>query len=245
MPCADIGAIFVRGGGVSLPETAMTPRQRRQAALAASVAKSQAEWAAKNPPPSPEQMAQFEEGWQRRTERAMRAKEARREKRRAKRPRDENPAPVATKLWAKAMSLQAATDIRLTMGARVALQAIRSLTARAKRVSRNGLAVLLGVSSRTAQRYLAELRLRGYIRTRLIANRLGWVIAQLIEVTEKVLPLHHREKIAPTMADGLARCIENGGRQGETALSPSKTKAQTIPSEMAGFTTLRIASGGP
>ena len=133
------------------------------------------------------------------------------------------------------------------MGARVALQTIRALTAREKRVSRNGLALTLGVHARTAQRYLAELRQWGYIRTRLIANRMGWVMAQLIEITEMVLPSHHRPRLAPTMADGLARCLsvpENGGRQGETTLSPSKSKYQTIPGGRPGFGPLPLPLKG-
>lgn len=209
-------------GGVAAP-----PRQQLQVALAAAIAKTKADQAAQRRDMTPGQLAAFEAHWQRRTERSMRAKEAQKERRQTRRARDSNPAPVTTRLWSKAMSLQAATDTRLTMGARVALQAIRSLTGRLKRVSRSGLAVLLGVHPRTAQRYLSELRERGYIRTRLLVNKMGWVIAQLIEVTEKALPKHHRPRTAATLADGLARCVSqrgSGGGQGETGLSPCESK---------------------
>lgn len=218
-------------GGVALP-----PRQQMQAALAAAIARTKADQVARRRDMTPDQLEAFEAYWQRRTERAMRAKEAQKERRQARRARDSNPAPPLTKIWAKAMSLQAAVDTRLTMGARVALQAIRAFTAREKRVSRSGLAVLLGVHPRTAQRYLAELRRHGYIRTRLIANRLGWVIAQLIEVTELVLPRHHRPNTAATMADGLQRCLsrrESGERQGETGSPPCKSEYQTITGKEA------------
>jgi hypothetical protein len=213
-------------GGVAAP-----PRQQMQAALAAAIAKARTNQAAQRREMTPDQLAAFEAYWQRRTERSMRAKEAQKARHTAARARDFNPAPVTTKLWSKAMSLQAATDTRLTMGARVALQAIRSLTGRLKRVSRSGLAVLLGVHPRTAQRYLSELRERGYIRTRLLVNKMGWVIAQLVEVTEKALPKHHRPRTAPTLADGLARCLstpENGGRPGETEPSPCESKYLTL-----------------
>lgn len=237
------GRSFVAAAAV--PGTDLPPRQMMQAALAASIAKTKTEQTARQRKMTPEQIEAFEAHWQRRTERAMRAKEAQREKKVARRSRDGNRAPAATKLWAKAMSLQAAIDTRLTMGARVALQAIRSLTARAKRVSRNGLAVLLGVHPRTAQRYLAELRQQGYIRTRLIANRLGWVIAQLIEVTEKTLPKHHRPRVAATMADGLARCSipESGGRQGETELPPCESNYLTRTGRMDDLRSLPLMAG--
>lgn len=211
-------------------ESAPTPRERMHAALVAAGAAARAKFAACQRSLTPAETEVQEAYWQHRTEQVMRAKDAQREKRQARRARDGNPAPAPTKLWSKPMSLQAAMDTRLTMGARVALQAIRSLTGRQKRVSRNGLAVLLGVHPRTAQRYISELRDRGYIRTRLIANALGWVIAQLIEITEKVLPKHHRPRLAATLADGLARCVQavpqarNGGKLGEAEAPPSKSE---------------------
>jgi DNA-binding transcriptional regulator YhcF (GntR family) len=203
-----------------------TTRQMLQAALAAAIAKKRTETEARWRPMSPAETEALETYWQKRTVRAMRAKEAQREKRVAVRARGDNPAPTPTGMWAKAMSLQAATDTRLTMGARVALQVIRALSARCKRISRNGLAVTLGVHPRTAQRYLSELRERGYIRTRLIANRLGWVVAQVIEITERVLPKHHQPRTAESLADGISRAMstrETRRNQGETALSPCKT----------------------
>lgn len=246
MTCGHLRGLFDQSFTVSttpLQGAALPPRQKMQAALAAAAGKFRAAQAAEQRQMSPAQQEAFESYWTQRTERAMRAKEAQKEKRQAKRTRDENRAPAATKLWAKAMSLQAAIDTRLSMGARVALQAIRALTAREKRVSRNGLAVTLGVHPRTAQRYLAELRQWGYIRTRLLANRMGWVVAQIIEITEKVMPKHHRPRFAATMADGLARCLsvpENGGSQGETGLSPSKSKYQTTPRGRPGYGPLPI-----
>ncbi len=210
-------------------------RKTMRAALAAAIAKKRAEQAARIRPMTPVEAAAFETRWRERTERAMRAKEAQREQRRTKRARHDNPMPTATGMWAKAMSLQAATDTRLTMGARVALQVIRALSARCKRISRNGLAVTLGVHPRTAQRYLSELRERGYIRTRLIANRLGWVVAQVIEITERVLPKHHRPRTAESLADGIARAMstpESRRNQGETVLSPCKTKELHILGNM-------------
>jgi hypothetical protein len=223
-----------------VPETASRPsgRQMVQAALAAAIAKKRAEQEAGRRRMKPAEIEALETYWRERTERSMRAKEAQREKRRTKLARADNPAPAPTGMWAKAMSLHAAADTRLTMGARVALQAIRALTARSKRISRNGLAVTLGVHSRTAQRYISELRDRGYIRTKLIANRLGWVVAQVIEITERVLPKHHRPNVAASLADGVARCLstpESRRNQGETVLSPCKTKELHIPGKMGGF----------
>lgn len=222
----------------AIPEAALTPKQKTQMMLARANAKFRAEQAARLRPMTEQEREAFEVHWQQRTERALRAKEAQKAKKRTIRARSDNPAPAVTGAWAKAMSLQAAMDTRLTMGARVALQVIRALTARAKRVSRSGLAVALGVHPRTAQRYLSELRERGYIRTRLIANKIGWFVAQVIEITEKVLPKHHRPRIAATLADGLARCLStlgNGGNWGETALSLSNSEYQTRHKDNGGF----------
>lgn len=235
MFCGPIHHVNGRGAAVSLatrPASDLTPRQMMQRALAVAIAKTRAAQAAKYRPMKPSEQEAFERYWCARTERSLRAKDAQKEKRRAARSRDGNDAPVQSGMWSKSMSCDAAGDTRLTMGARVALQIIRALTARGLRVSRSGLAVKLGVHPRSAQRYLAELRQCGYIRTRLIVNRLGWVIGQAIEITEKVLPKHHRPRIAANIADGLARCMstrESPGSQGETDRSPSKSKYQTIP----------------
>ncbi|OAN50520.1 hypothetical protein A6A04_18175 [Paramagnetospirillum marisnigri] len=200
-----------------------------QTALAAAAGKWRAKQEAQRRPMRPGELEALEAEWHDQAERSLRAREAQRQGKRTKRARDTNPAPPETKLWSKPMSLQAATDTRLTMGARLALQAIRSLTARSKRVSRNGLAVLLGVSPRTIQRYIHLLKYRGYIQTRLITNRDGWVIGQIIEITEKVLPPHHRPRRSETMADGLARCVSHHEKTvsiGETGSSHSESKYQ-------------------
>lgn len=229
--------------------TAKTPapsaRARLQAALAVAIGRKHAEDEARRRPMSATEHLAWEEHWRKRTERALRAKQAHKEQRRTKRCRDDNPAPTQSKMWAKPMSCDAVGDTRLTMGARAALQVIRALTARKKRVSRNGLAVKMGVCARTAQRYLSQLRQYGYIRTRLIANRAGWVIAQVIEITELVLPKHHRSRVATNIADGVARCFrtaESRRDQGETVLPPCKTEEINLLKEPGGFSV--AATGG-
>ncbi|EPY00701.1 helix-turn-helix domain-containing protein [Magnetospirillum fulvum] len=210
----------------------MTSDSPMRAALAAAVAQKRAACAARAAELSPAEAEAFEKTWRARAERAARAKAARTEQRRTRRARDDNPGPTPSRLWAKAVSCDAARDRRLTMGARTALLIIRALTAKGSRISRNGLAVALGVCVRTIQRYLAELRKHGYIRTRLICNRIGWVIAQAIEITERVLPHHFRPRLAASLADGLARCLgvsESRRTPGATVLSSSQSRVFPDP----------------
>ena len=230
----------------TVPASRPSTRDAMRAALAAATAKKRAEFMARQRPMTPAEMEAFENRCRKRAERALRAKDAQRTGQRTSRARADNPAPADSGMWSKAMSLRSAADTRLTMGARVALQVIRALTARRARISRNGLAVVLGVCARTAQRYLSQLRELGYIRTRLIANRGGWVVAQVIEITEKVLPRHHRPSVAATLADGLARVWstpESRRNQGETVLSPCKTEELHITGRK-GFDGFPAFAGG-
>jgi hypothetical protein len=170
----------------------MTRRDLMNTALEQALARKRAEALARIQALDPAQLAADEARWAERSARAARAKEAQRSGQRTPRPRDQNPAPRPTRLWAKSLSCAAMGDTCLTMGARAALVLIRALTALGERISKAGLAKLLGVAPRTVQRYLAVLRERGYIRTRLIANALGWIVAQAVEITDTVLPPHER-----------------------------------------------------
>jgi len=191
----------------------MTRRDLMKTALEQALARKRAEALARIQALDPAQLAADEARWAERSARSARAKDAQRSGQRTPRPRDRNPAPRPTRLWAKSIGCEAMGDTRLTMGARAALVLIRALASLGERISKAGLAKLLGVAPRTVQRYLAQLRAWGYIRTRLIANAIGWIVAQAVEVTEKVLPPHWRA-VGP----------QSRRSQGETTLSPSESK---------------------
>lgn len=130
--------------------------------------------------------------------------------------------PQCSKMWCKAMSLDAAQDTELSKGARVALQFIRALTEKGEKITRAGLSALLGVSTRQVQRYLSELRETGYIATQLICTATGWVVGQAVQIAAKVLPYFMRPRSATSLL-GLA-LSESRGKPGETFPSPYKHK---------------------
>lgn len=130
--------------------------------------------------------------------------------------------PQCSKMWCKAMSLDAAQDTELSKGARVALQFIRALTEKGEKITRAGLSALMGVSTRQVQRYLSELRETGYIATQLIRTATGWVVGQAVQIAAKVLPYFMRPRPATSLL-GLA-LPESRGNPGETFLSPYKHK---------------------
>ena len=217
----------------------MTRRDLMKAALDQALARHRAESLAKVRAMDPAQLAAEEARWTESARRSQRAKDAQRLGQRTARPRDQNPAPRPSRLWAKSLSCEAMGDTRLSMGARTALVVIRALTALGERISKAGLAKLLGVAPRTVQRYLAQLRASGYIRTRLIANAIGWIVAQAVEVTDAVLPPHWRA-VWPWASGSIGR--KSRRTQGETGPSPSESPGITKPGRFAlsGVTSHRV-----
>ncbi len=204
-------------------------RERMQAALAAAVATKRAH-AAQVPP---DQQVAFWVEQEARHKRAIRAHQAQRDGRRTPKPhrRTSAPTPAPSKMWCKAISLDAARDQRLSMGARMALSMIRALLEAGRPISRAGLAALMGVSARTAQRYISQLRAYGYITTRLIHTAAGWVLGQMIELAAKVLPYFMREP--PRIS----------GNRGETVTTPNNSKPLIIGGRLRPTGSLTIAIG--
>ena len=104
--------------------------------------------------------------------------------------RELNPKPWKSRQYANHMSTEAARDTRLVPMARVALQWIVAKGGRALEasVTKHSLANALGVSVRSAQRYISSLRQFGYVETEVRMNHRGLHTGLIIRVTKKVLP---------------------------------------------------------
>lgn len=129
-------------------------------------------------------------------------------------PRAERSAPDDSRQWCREMATTAFRDDRLTPGAKALLAIIVAETgdyeASGRMLNKGYLARRIGRSTRTIQRYLAQLRRYGYIAAQVIATRAGWCIGQVIRALPLVRPFWH-----PHNARG--RRI-----QGETELTPTK-----------------------
>lgn len=189
-------------------------RERVKAMLAATLAAKRA----KGVQLPPDQEQAFWKEQEVRHQRATCARKAQRDGRRTPRPpsRASAPPPSQNKMWCKAISLDAGRDQRLSMGARLAVEFIRALLETGKPITRVGLAALMGVSARTAQRYISQLRHYGYITTRLLQTASGWVIGQMVELAAKVLPYFMRGS------------LEIRRSQGETVPPPNNSTSLTI-----------------
>ena len=148
--------------------------------------------------------------WEQRTIRAQRAKDAQGKPSEAPAPRrTSNPPPPHSRLFAPAMSCDAARDTRLSKGARLALQLIHAVQkGRTPIIHRAWLADRLGVCARQAQRYIAELRRFDLVTVSEVRTAKGWMIAQIIRITAAVLPFFQRSR------------PKKGGNPGETNSSP-------------------------
>lgn len=206
-------------------------KDRMQAALAAAIA---AKRAAQSPLGS-DQLDTFWTAEAARHIRAERAHKAQRDGRRTPMPRRRSEAlpPAQSRMWSKAMSLDAARDQRLSMGARTALAVIRALVEAGEPIRRTGLAALLGVSARTAQRYISQLRQHGYITTRLVCKASGWVTGQLIHLAQKVLPYFLRP----------AEPHQSGRAQGETIPTPNNLTIINLIQQPNQYRPLRLSVG--
>jgi predicted transcriptional regulator len=101
----------------------------------------------------------------------------RQERRKVKpRPRDKNPEPSLRDIYSN-MGIYYMTDTRLTSGARTCLSIMCGVLGKNKggKTKVTSLAKLLGVTRRTVQRYLQELRDEGVIITRKTKNEIGMI----------------------------------------------------------------------
>jgi len=131
---------------------------------------------------SPEEAAQDAE----RRERARRAAGTRA----APPARHERPAPVDSWQFAQGMATTAARDDRLTPQAKALLQVLRARAGKGTetRTCKTTLASIMRRSTRSIQRYIAELVRFGYIVTKTRIGRRGLYTGLIISITEKVLP---------------------------------------------------------
>lgn len=155
--------------------------------------------------------------WEERTGRAQRAKDAQSGGQRKRHSRANRPPPPPSRLYAPAISCDAARDERLSSGAVRCLQLIQAVQrGRKPRISKSWLAMQLHVHVRTVQRYLSQLRETHYIETDPIFNSAGWMIGQIVRVTKSVLPYFFRKR------------KEICGKLGETKLSPKQIPSGSV-----------------
>lgn len=104
--------------------------------------------------------------------------------------RHERPAPVDSWQFAQGMATTAARDDRLTPQAKALLQVLRARAGKGTetRTCKTTLAAIMRRSTRSIQRYIAELVRFGYIITKTRIGRRGLYTGLIISITEKVLP---------------------------------------------------------
>jgi hypothetical protein len=160
----------------------------------------------------------------------------------------DNPAPEPQIRWVRPTTTDHLRDTRLTAGARLALNIIVGLVGAVteREISVGGLANSLGVTIRTARRYLAELAnpsLDGgaYIERREVKNARGWTVAGAIRLLRDLRPAFIRTREAKKRRN-LARTVLSSfnplslSRQGK---EPPK-KAESVPRSAA----LRAGAAG-
>ncbi len=207
-----------------------TPAERRKAAMATALAASRAASPIIQAAQTPLTPTEVNE-WEARSARQQRAKDAQRAgQRTAPPPRADRPPPRPSRLYAPPMACDAARDTRLSSGAVRCLQIIHALQrGHQPRPTKAWLAEQIGVSARQVQRYLAELREWGYIATDLIRTAAGWVVGQVVQITDAVKPYFWRRR------------SKTGGKLGETSVSPyqiaplSDSTSEPAPLDFAGL----------
>jgi hypothetical protein len=107
-----------------------------------------------------------------------------------------NPAPPESRQYGADYSTEAARDSRLTMGAKALLQIIRARCGRTMQTAftKGTMANLIGRSTRTVQRYIAELERFGYIKTEIRRGWGGLHSGLIVMISEKVRPFYARHE---------------------------------------------------
>lgn len=154
----------------------------------------------------------------------------------------DNQAPPESRQYGADYSTEAARDTRLTMGAKALLQLIRARCGRTMQTAftKGTMANLIGRSTRTVQRYIAELERFGYIKTEIRRGWGGLHSGLIVMISEKVRPFYAKhEALAVWMAEqGAAKvqqvalitrkAVQTFGFLGKTQLSHTNLIRNTL-----------------
>jgi len=145
-----------------------------------------------------------------------------------RRARAEAPAPALASggcRWVPVIAWRPLVDQRICPGARVALALLRSLVRQGRPIRRSGLAAVLGVCARTIGRYLAALRVAGYIATRAARDWRGADLGTWVEILAPAVP----EWVRPEPGLRPAESLGVEGRGGGQSCPPSKYQSLSPP----------------
>ena len=123
--------------------------------------------------------------------------------------------PRASNQYAPHMSTTAARDRRLTPQSKALLQVLRARCGKGTKTEtcKTTLAHVMGVTTRSIGRYVAELVRFGYVETRARVGASGLYTGLVITITEKVLPCFRKLSfLAGWLAYNLAANGENSDR---------------------------------
>ncbi|MBL8845585.1 MAG: helix-turn-helix domain-containing protein [Hyphomicrobium zavarzinii] len=130
------------------------------------------------------------------------------------------PEPRPSVQYAGHMATTAARDHRLTPQSKALLQVLRARCGTGTRTEtcKTTLAHIMGVTTRSIGRYVAELVRFGYIHARVRRGATGLYTGLVVSITEKVLPCFRKLTwLAGWLAHNLA--AETGGNRDRTELS--------------------------
>lgn len=134
------------------------------------------------------------------------------------------PEPRPSVQYAGPMATTAARDRRLTPQSKALLQVLRARCGNGTETAtcKTTLAHIMGVTTRSIGRYIAELGRFGYITTRTRHGTTGLYVGITVAITEKVLPCFRKLPwLAGWLAQNLApeRTAEHGRKPDRTELS--------------------------
>lgn len=146
-----------------------------------------------------------------------------------------NHAPPETRQYGGDYSTEAARDTRLSMGAKALLQVIRARCGKGFQTSftKGTMANMIGRSTRTIQRYLAELERFEYIKTTIRRGWGGLHSGLIVMITEKVRPFYARHHaLAAWMAEQMQKAkrevVKSLDLSGRTHLSRTNERKNNI-----------------
>lgn len=135
-----------------------------------------------------------------------------------------NKPPRPTRQYVNPMATEAMRDPRLCMGARALLVLLRARCGKGNvtDATKYALAIQMGRSVRTIQRYVVDLVRFGYVKTAIRTNYKGMFTGLRVWLTERVAPFWTKHE---ELAVWLSQASETIGFQDRTKLSP---KNQTL-----------------
>lgn len=160
--------------------------------------------------------------------RTLRALDAIKQEKVAPRPkRERQRPPIVQKRFIQPTSTEHLRDQRLCPGARVALTIVIGLLGNKNRreITVGGIAAAVGVTKRSARRYLAALERLGYISRSLVHNVWGVVTGGVISLLVDIRPRTKRKKTAetPKNVDIIERTVKS-------SINPTYSyKSENIP----------------